>query len=146
MTAAKIRALQNKDFSAWLPLWDANCLHMIGADVTDETWKRLCDPRSPVNGFGAFVNGDLAGILHYILHPTTGHIEPVCYMQDLYIGPAYRRQGIARGLVETLAETGKKQGWTRVYWLAEANNPAAQNLYKTLGVKVDFTLHILPIT
>lgn len=66
-------------------------------------------------------------------------------MQDLYINPAQRRRGLARGLVMALAGLGAAQGWARIYWLAEAENEAAQTLYKSLGYKLNFTLHVLPI-
>lgn len=139
-----IRPLQKPDYDHWLPLWQANCLHQITDDVTAETWRRLCHPKEQVFGLGAWEEGRLAAILHYILHPVTGSIAPVCYMQDLYVDPAFRRRGLARRLVWELADIGNRQGWARIYWLAERSNDAAQTLYKNLGIKVDFTLHILP--
>jgi len=141
----EIRPLQKSDYDQWLPLWQENCLHQIDDTVTHETWGRLCDKRSEVNGLGAFDQNTLLGILHYVIHPTTGSITPACYMQDLYIGENYRRQGLARALVWELGEMGKAAKWSRIYWLAEENNTAAQNLYKTLGVKLNFTLHLLPV-
>lgn len=139
-----ITPLKTADFAQWKPLWEENCLHQIGQDVTRETWQRITNPRSAVHGLGAWDGKELAGILHYILHPTTGHLEEACYMQDVFVSPDHRRKGIARTLIEHLAAHGREQRWARIYWLAEANNEAAQNLYKTLGVKLDFTLHMLP--
>jgi ribosomal protein S18 acetylase RimI-like enzyme len=140
----RIQPLTRDHYEPWLPLWQENCLHQISDDITHETWRRICDDGAPVFGLGAWQGKKLAGILHYVLHPTTGAITPACYMQDVFIAEDFRRQGLARALVNELAETGKREGWTRVYWLAEARNVAAQSLYKTLGIKVDFTLHILP--
>jgi ribosomal protein S18 acetylase RimI-like enzyme len=65
-------------------------------------------------------------------------------MQDVFTAPAHRRRGVARQLIGELAAIGREQGWPRIYWLAEADNEAAQNLYATIGVKLDFTLHALP--
>lgn len=139
-----IKPLEKSDYKGWLPLWEANCLGRIEQAVTNQTWQRICDPDSPVKGFGAHVDGKLAGIVHYILHPITGKLEPAAYMQDVFVADSMRRKGIARALVERLALEGREQGWARLYWMAESDNIAAQNLYKTLGIKVDFTLHILP--
>lgn len=141
----QIRSLQQSDFPAWLPLWDGNNLTQRNEAVTTQTWGRLIDPESTVCGLGAVKGDTLIGLVHYVLHPTTGAIEPVCYMQDVYVDPAYRGQGIARKLVKAVALQGKKEGWARMYWLAESTNEAAQGLYKDIGVKLDFTLHILPI-
>ena len=133
------------DFDAWRKLWDANNLGHKNEAVTRETWNRLLNPVYPVHGLVARMDGKIAGLVHYVLHPVTGHIEPVAYMQDLYVDPAFRRQGVARALVEQLAVLGKREGWARLYWLAEGENARAQALYRNLGVRLDFSLHILPL-
>lgn len=142
-----IHPLQDDDYDQWLPLWQANTEHSLDDKITIETWRRICDPAFPIGGLGARPDeaAPLAGICHYILHPTTGNLKQICYMQDLYIDPAARRQGLARGLVNALAAVAATQGWARIYWLAEAENEAAQTLYKSLGYKLNFTLHVLPV-
>ena len=141
-----IRPLQNADYEIWLPLWDGNNLGTRDEAVTAETWRRLMDAKSGVGGLAAFEGERMCGLVHYVLHPTTGAIAPVCYMQDLYVDPARRKKGIARALVQELVKIGNKEEWARLYWLAEADNKAAQALYKTLGVKLNFTLHVMPLT
>lgn len=140
-----VRPLSREDYDQWLPLWRDNCEHKVGDEVTRETWRRLIHPKEPVFGLIAENDGHIAGLLHYILHPTTGQIEPVCYMQDVYISPTHRRQGLARRLIWELQETGKAEGWARIYWLAQNSNEAAVNLYKTLGIRLDFGFYVLPI-
>jgi len=141
----KIRPFAMSDFGDWLPLWDANNQDIANEAVTSATWERICGEESMVFGLGAFEGSTLVGLVHYVLHHTTGGIEPICYMQDLYVDPAHRRKGIAQKLVKAVANIGRREQWGRMYWLAERSNDAAQNLYKTLGVHVDFTLHILPL-
>lgn len=144
MAQIKIRPVESGDFPAWLPLWDGNNLGQRNEAVTTETWTRLVDPDFPVHGLVAeSPDGALAGLVHYILHYTTGAVAPVCYMQDLYVSPEHRRHGIGRRLVRALADQGQKEKWARLYWLAEADNKAAQALYKDFGIKLDFTLHVL---
>lgn len=139
-----IRALARSDYDAWLPLWQANCLNQISDDVTTETWRRIANPKEKIFGLGAFDDeGSLQGFLHYILHDTTGFIAPACYMQDLYIDENHRRQGLAKQLIWELHALGQAQKWARIYWFAENENIAAQNLYKTLGIPMNFSLHML---
>lgn len=140
-----IRPLEMNDFPQWLPLWNGNNQNVIKPDLTTETWSRITNAHYPVYGLGAFENDQMLGLIHYVLHPTTGNINPVCYMQDVYVDPAQRKKGVAKAMTQQLVEIGRKEGWARLYWLAEAGNEAAQNLYKTLGVKLDFTLHIVPL-
>jgi GNAT superfamily N-acetyltransferase len=140
-----LRLLERKDYDQWLPLWQENCLQKISDDVTAETWRRLTNPKETVYGLGIFKeDGTLQGFLHYILHPTTGYIEPACYMQDLFINGQYRRQGLARRLVWELNAIGQREKWARIYWFAENGNEAVENLYKNLGIRMDFTLFMLP--
>lgn len=139
----KIRPISSEDFPNWLPLWDGNNQGTRNEAVTAETWTRLTDPDYPIHGLVAEKDGAIVGLVHYVLHPTTGNIHPVCYMQDVYVPEAHRKQGIARRMVQHLATLAKQEKWARMYWLAESDNIAAQNLYKNLGVKLDFTLHVL---
>lgn len=141
-----IRNLRENDHDDWVKLWDASNGGVRNIAVTTETWSRLLNPIYPVHGLLAQADGKAVGLVHYILHPVTGHIEPVCYMQDLYVEPAFRRRGIARLLIAELAAVGAAERWARLYWLAEENNPEAQGLYKKLGVKLNFSLHVLPLT
>jgi len=140
-----IRPLQQNDFPNWLPLWDGNNAGQRDTDVTTETWSRLMDEAAPVHGLAAIHKGEMAGLVHYILHPTTGAIAHACYMQDVYIDPKFRQQGLARKLVEEVVKIGKNEKWSRMYWIAESNNEAAQALYKNIGVKLDFTLHVMAL-
>lgn len=142
-----ITALTQPDYDQWLPLWLANMENSVADDVTAETWRRICDPGSVIGGIGVrpSAQSPLCGICHFILHPTTGNLRQVCYMQDLYIDPDHRRKGMARALVNRLASMGKSEDWARIYWLAEADNEAAQALYRGLGLKLNFTLHVLPL-
>jgi ribosomal protein S18 acetylase RimI-like enzyme len=142
-----VAPLKPSDYDSWLPLWLANMENSVSDEITSETWRRICDPAHAVGGLGvrAAENSPLTGICHYITHPTTGNLNPVCYMQDLYIDPSARRQGLARTLVTYLAALGTASGWARLYWLAEAENAGAQALYKSLGYKLNFTLHVLPL-
>jgi ribosomal protein S18 acetylase RimI-like enzyme len=143
-----ITPLQQTDYADWLPLWHANMENSVAAEVTALTWSRICDPASPIGGLGVrqAEATPLAGICHYILHPTTGNTKLICYMQDLYVTPDARGQGLGRALVNTLAELGRTENWARLYWLAETGNEAAQHLYRSLGLKLDFTLHVLPLS
>ncbi len=139
-----VRALSQVDYERWRVLWDANNQGHRNEDVTAATWQRLMQD-DQVRGLVAEDDGAIAGLVHFILHPVTGHIKPVCYMQDVFVDPAHRSKGIGRALVTTLAHIGTTEGWARMYWLAEAQNKEAQSLYKNLGLKLDFTLHVLPL-
>lgn len=142
-----IRPLVYQDFPQWLPLWDGNNMGQRNEAVTTQTWERLCDPENAqVNGLCIERGGQILGIVHYILHPTTGQINPVCYMQDVYIDPAHRRKGLGKRLVEAVIKHGQQEKWARLYWLTPDSNIEARALYKSLGIKLDFSFYVMPIS
>ncbi|MCB1782828.1 MAG: GNAT family N-acetyltransferase [Alphaproteobacteria bacterium] len=146
MNKTIIRPLVYNDFPQWLPLWDGNNLGQRNEAVTSQTWERLSDPENTqVNGLCIVRGDEMMGIVHYILHPTTGQINPVCYMQDVYIAPAHRRKGLAKKLVEDVVRIGEKEKWGRMYWLTPNDNIEARALYRSLGIKLDFSFYVLPI-
>ena len=148
--ALDLRKISAADYDLWLPLWRENNHGRVSDDVTANTWARLIDDAQDVHGLCLYVRDEagvqtMAGQLHYILHPVTGHVEPVCYMQDVFIASNARRKGYAKLLIGALASLGAREKWARIYWLAEGDNKAAQALYKTLGLKLDFTFLVLPL-
>ncbi len=147
MSSLTIRPLKSEDFPKWLPLWDGNNLGTRDEEVTTKTWERLtCADNKQVNGIVAEENGELLSIIHYILHPTTGAINEVCYLQDVYVAPEHRRKGIAKQMVHDLTKIGRQEKWGRMYWLTENDNKAARAMYEKIGVKLDFTFYVLPIS
>lgn len=140
------RPLQMDDFTQWLPLWQENCLQRITPDVTSQTWARLTDnANTQVNGIGAFKGDTLLGFAHYIAHPTTGALRDAAYLQDVFVTPDSRGQGLAKKLVNAVIKQAKAARYSRLLWLAEKDNKAAQNLYKTIANPIDFTVHLLPL-
>lgn len=140
----QIRGLERSDYEAWLPLMQENCEHKVAEDILKHTWLKILNPKEKLGALGAFNDaGELQGFLHYVLHSNTAFLEDACYMQDLYVPKNARRQGIAKRLVWELNSLGKAQKWTWIYWFVENDNIAAQNLYKTLGIKMNFSLHMM---
>ena len=56
-------------------------------------------------------------------------------MMNVAVGPMYRRQGIAQGLVSTLCADLKAQGNTCLALEVRASNTPAINLYEKLGFR-----------
>ncbi len=140
-----IQPIERFSYEDWLPLWTASNLGAPDPAVTAMTWARLTDPAQPVYGLGAAAGGSLAAILHYILHPVTGSLAPVCYMQDLYVVPGRRRTGIAHALITCLSALSVQDKWARIYWLTENDNEAAHKLYSGLAYRLPFSVYVMPV-
>ena len=75
------------------------------------------------------VVGQIAGHVH--LHVDA---EPDLYVDNLGVGPAWQRQGIARRLLEDLLDWGRGHGCAQVWIVTETENLAAQLLYRSSGL------------
>jgi GNAT superfamily N-acetyltransferase len=137
----EIRSLRADEREAWEPLWSAYLAFYetaVTADVTETTWRRLHDPAEPMHLLGAFIDGRLVGVVHYLFHRTTWTIGDYCYLQDLFTSPDARGQGAGRALIEAVYEQAGAAGASRVYWLTHESNAIARALYDTLAERPGF--------
>ena len=91
---------------------------------------RNCLKRAQVNTVGELL---LAG--YALAYPSyeTGFAERGLYVADLYTGPAYRRQGVARALLSAVARAGHARGVRHLWLTARTANRAAHAFYRRLG-------------
>jgi GNAT superfamily N-acetyltransferase len=98
--------------------------------TTRIVWSRMLDPASATNGLIARDHdGRGIGFCHYILHENTWSLQPLCYLEDMFVAPDARRRGVARAFLERLRELAAQRGWTQVYWTTRVNNDPARALY-----------------
>lgn len=124
------RALQIADKPAWLGLAQAYKA-FYNTTVSDAeyeaTWRKLLDDKS-VHCNVAELDGEVVGIAHYLFHQTAWS-PSVCYLQDLFVPVEQRGKGIARALIEKVAERAREAGADRYYWNTKADNTTARALY-----------------
>ncbi|RYV01461.1 N-acetyltransferase [Shewanella sp. OPT22] len=57
----------------------------------------------------------------------------IIVLNDLFVSPLYRKQGIAKGLIDSSINLAKSTGAIRVDLSTETNNLPAQSLYEKIG-------------
>lgn len=130
----------------WRQLWRMNVGDALTKPVIDHTERMILDQQSSLFALLARTDDDdIVGLLHGVVHPVAGSLNDICYMQDLYVHPARRRQGVATQLLSALSAKGRAEKWDRIYWLADRSNKDAQKLYHGHAVSLDFSFHILPL-
>jgi len=87
---------------------------------------------------GAFLDGTLVGIVHYLFHRSTWTTGDSCYLQDLFTAPEARGQGAGRALIEAVYDRAGAAGASRVYWLTQETNATARALYDTVADRPGF--------
>jgi GNAT superfamily N-acetyltransferase len=136
-----VRAVGPDERAAWEPLWDGY-LKFYKATLPKENWdiawKRLQDPAEPMHLLGAYVDGKLTGIVHYLFHRSTWIPDDYCYLQDLFVADTARGLGLGRALIEAVYAKAKEAGSTRVYWLTHETNAQARILYDQVAENAGF--------
>jgi GNAT superfamily N-acetyltransferase len=82
--------------------------------------------------------------VHFLYHTSTW-AESVCYLQDLFVDPALRGRGIARALIEAVADEARSAGAARLYWLTHEHNATARRLYDAVGAFHGFLRYDYPL-
>ena len=120
----------------------------LPAEIYDRTWQRLIAADGPICGLGARRGGatsPLVGIAHYLFHAHAWTTKEVCYLQDLFVDPAARRNGIARVLIGAVAAAARDRGCHRLYWTTKEDNASARSLYDRIACFNGFIRYDYPL-
>jgi GNAT superfamily N-acetyltransferase len=109
----------------------------------ESTWNRILQGDG-IQGLGARVSGRLLGITHFLFH-TGIWARKACYLEDLFVAPDARGQGVARALIEAVADRARAEGAGRLYWLTQEHNATARALYDRVARYSGFLEYEYPL-
>jgi GNAT superfamily N-acetyltransferase len=144
----RVTALVSADYPRWLELargYKAFYKTLVSDEEYERAWRRLL-ANDRVWGLGARLEGRLVGITHYLFHTGTWNND-VCYLQDLFVDREVRGRGVARALIEAVADAARERGAEKLYWLTQDHNATARALYDKIGkynnfIRYDYPLHL----
>jgi len=137
----EIRPIRLDERAEWESLWlnyQAFYKVVIPDQTTAVTWARLHDPAEAMGVFGAYMNGRLCGIVHYLFHRSCWTVGDYCYLQDLFVAEGARNLGVGRALILAVEDRARAAGASRVYWLTHETNADARVLYDRLAERSGF--------
>jgi len=137
----EIKPLRLDERADWEPLWKGYLDFYntsVSKETYDTTWARLNDANEPMWLLGAYVDGKLLGIVHYLYHRSCWTIGNYCYLQDLFVSKEARGHGLGRALIEAVYKAAQEAGASRVHWLTHETNATARALYDQLATAPGF--------
>ena len=141
-----VEPLREADRAAWEPLARGykDFYETPTADEAfDLAWRRLVSGDG-VHGLAAKEGGRILGIAHYLFH-ASAWTPKVCYLQDLFTAPPARGRGVARALIEAVAQQARERKAARYYWLTQEHNAVARMLYDKVGKYNGFIRYDFPL-
>lgn len=124
--AVTIRPIEAGDEPAWRKHWTAynefyQRTDSITEEITATTFSRFLNPGSSIKAAVAVESKDdssedVVGFVTWYPHPSTGHVEDIIYLNDLFVDPGCRNGGIGRKLIEYVYAEADKMGIQTVYW------------------------------
>jgi GNAT superfamily N-acetyltransferase len=114
--------------------------------VTEATLSEaLFAERPVVETVVARVDGDVAGFALFFHNFSTFLGRPGLYLEDLYVRPTFRGQGVGRGLLVHVASLAGARGCGRMEWSVLNWNRRAVGFYESLGARPvnDWTVYRL---
>lgn len=84
---------------------------------------------------GAREAGEIVGYACLYWHFTSLAPAETVLMNDLYVDPAHRGQGIGRALIDASAEIARERDALRLEWMTAPGNETAQRLYDSTGAE-----------
>lgn len=92
---------------------------------------------------GAFIDGELAGfIMFYDLpEPVSGRRAGQC--DHLFVHHEHRGKGIAKALVDVLADQAEERGWAKLMLNAPRHPDTGRKVFESVAAPADWTSHVL---
>jgi GNAT superfamily N-acetyltransferase len=144
----KIRKIEKSDRAQWDPLWQAYLVFYetsIPDQTTDLTWQRFFDDSHVFTGFVAEDDGKVIGFAHAMLRQSTWEEVGEMYLEDLYILPDSRGNGVGRALINHVKEHAIAVGAGCMYWQTKTGNTTARILYDSITKNNDYVQYMIKL-
>jgi GNAT superfamily N-acetyltransferase len=98
--------------------------------------QALFGPQPVAGALLARGDGEVAGYAIYFFTFSSFVGRPGIWLEDVYVRPQFRKQGLGRQLIEAVARIGVERGCGRFEWTALDWNERALSFYRSLGAEV----------
>ena len=98
--------------------------------------QHLFDEPRYIEAIVADSMGKIVGFALFFHNYSTFLTKPGIYLEDLFVLPDYRRQGIGKALLVKLAQIALERNCGRLEWSVLDWNEPAQKFYRTMGASI----------
>lgn len=132
-----VREIRPSDQAEWESLYRqyANFYQSpMDAEILQKTWSWLMSPQHPQEAIVAVsASGGLVGLAHYRAFPEPLLGQEAGFLDDLFVLPGDRGEGIGHRLIATVSSIAQGRGWPLLRWITAQDNAAARKLYDRIA-------------
>ena len=110
----------------------------MNAKILKIVWEWIHDKNHEVSGLAYEQDKKIIGIAHYRKMPSPLRGKYIGFLDDLYVDPKYRRNGIGEKIIKELKAISKKNNLNLVRWITRDDNIKAKSLYEKLSKKTNW--------
>lgn len=132
-----IRPSEEKDFPQIIELFKEFATFEHHLEMVTNSVEQMLQEKEYFNAFVAITTKGkiVAYATYFFTYPTW--IGKSLYMDDLYVIPDYRKQGLGQKLTQTLIDFAKETNCKKMHWQVSDWNHPAIGFYESLGAKID---------
>ena len=106
-------------------------------EESKKTWKRISENKS-IKYFGAVDNGKVFESCWSSVFPNmTHHGRSICFIENVITDKNYRKQGLARKVIEMATDDAKANNCYMAVLLSNSRRTEAHEFYKKIGFDGD---------
>lgn len=98
--------------------------------------RHLFGERPYAEAVVAELDGTTVGMALYFFNFSTFLMQPGLYLEDLFVLPDYRRQGVGQALLKHLGQLALERGCGRFEWSVLNWNTPAIEFYQRMGAEI----------
>ncbi len=117
----------------------------MSAEILDNNWTWIHDPSMAFYALIAKHNGHSVGLMHYRAMPSPLRGRMVGFLDDLFVDPDARGEGVVQALFDALKAQAQQQGWPAVRWITAENNYRARSVYDRVANKTQWLTYQLDV-
>jgi GNAT superfamily N-acetyltransferase len=145
-SAVVVRPIESVDHDVWASLFAAyREFYELDEEpeVVERVWGWIQDQAHEVNALVAVADGEVVGFAHHRLYARPAEGGTGLFLDDLFTAAHVRGRGVARALINQLAELARERGAAKVRWVTAADNATAQRLYDDIAERTDWVTYDL---
>lgn len=135
----EIRELRKTDVESLIELYkqldDSN--KGFTTPEAEQVWE-IIEKYNNIHYFGAIDDGKVVSTCYVVIIPNLTHKgKSICFLENVVTDVNYRKQGLARKVIETAIQLAKKEGCYKVMLQSAVTRTEAHQFYENMGFRSD---------